>query len=176
MLTRVLLHVVAATAPIDVTAHRSSGQERLRRGVPNLSLLVLLYREDGSFEQSAARRGSRKHAGVVLWAAAGGVKSATVQGDLPQRPPLAPGNLANVGNMRLEGGQRWVSVVEPVRHAARYSIREHRVPPDFLWSWLAWVLHAASLNESRTRGRVQRSVQEIRVPQPALQGEIHVVT
>src|ERR1700677_2237234 len=137
MLTRVLLHVVAATAPIDVTAHRSSGQERLRRGVPNLSLLVLLYREDGSFEQSAARRGSRKHAGVVRLAAAGGVKSATVQGDLPQRPPLAPGNLANVGNMRLEGGQRWVSVVEPVRHAARYSIREHRVPPDFLWSWLA---------------------------------------
>src|SRR5271154_3307929 len=30
--------------------------------------------------------------------------------------------------MSFEGGQRWVSVVEPVRHAARYSIREHSRP------------------------------------------------
>ena len=37
-------------------------------------------------------------------------------------------------------------------------------PPDFLWSWLALPkVHAAFLNESPTRGRVQHSVQEIRV-------------
>src|ERR1700677_3739909 len=105
MLTRVLLHVVAATAPVDVTTHRGSGQQGLRRGVPHLTLLVLLYCEDGRFQQSAARRCRREHAGVMGLATAGGVKRATVQGDLPQRPPLVPGNLANVGNMSLERGQ-----------------------------------------------------------------------
>src|SRR5580658_4272203 len=130
MLTRVLLHMVAATGPVNVTAHRGSGQQRLRGGVPHLSLLVLLYRENGRFEQSAARRGSREQAGVVRLAAAGGVKSTAVEGDLPQRPPLVPGNFANVGNMSFEGGQRWVSVVEPVRHAGRYSIREHPRRPQ----------------------------------------------
>ena len=100
-----LLHVVAPAAPVDVPTHCSSSQKRLRRGVPNLSVLVLFHRENRSFKQSAARRGGGEQAGVVRLAAAGGIKGAAVQGDLPQRPPLGPGDLADVGNMRVKAGQ-----------------------------------------------------------------------
>jgi hypothetical protein len=47
---------------------------------------------------------------------------------------------------------------------AFYSSRDLCRPPEFLWSWLALCkLHAAFLNESRTRGRVLWGVQEILV-------------
>lgn len=105
MLAGVLLHVVAPAAPVDVPPHRSSRQKRLRRGVPNLSALILFHRENRSLEQSAAQRGGGERAGVVRLAAAGGVKGTAVQGDLPQRSALSPGDLADVGNMRVKAGQ-----------------------------------------------------------------------
>ena len=73
-------------------------------------------------------------------AAAGEVKGATVQGDLPQGSPLTPGNFADVGDVGFEGGQRWISVVEPVRHPARYSIYEHRAARAGARGWeiLGW--------------------------------------
>ena len=51
MLPRVLLHVVAAAAPIDVAAHRRSGQQQASPWCARLSpLLVLFYRKNGRFE------------------------------------------------------------------------------------------------------------------------------
>jgi hypothetical protein len=50
-----------------------------------------------------------------------------------------------------------------------------RLPPDFLWGLVGIVeADAAFLNESRTRGRIQASVQEIRVRQFCLVSDAKV--
>jgi hypothetical protein len=76
----------------------------------------------------------------------------------------------------------WLSLTKAT-HAVVSSAadRKSAVHPDFLWGWWRFMgsnpgsrgfpvefggvgeVHAAFLNESRTRGRVQRSVQEIAV-------------
>src|SRR5580692_10889199 len=108
VLPRMLLHMVEAAAPIDISTHSGPGQQRLRRGVPDLAPLVLFHGKNRSLEHGAAGRSCREHPSIVRLAPTGGIESAAIQGNLPQRLPLRARNLADVGNMRIKDGDGWV--------------------------------------------------------------------
>ena len=116
MLTRMLLHVIAPAPPIDLAAHGGSGIERLGRCMPDFSVPVFFDVEDRRAQRRAAGGGRLQNAGIMRLTAAGRIKCRSVQGYLPQALSLTPGNFPDVGNPRLEGGEKGFRVVEPLGH------------------------------------------------------------
>src|ERR1700679_3267769 len=108
--------MVAPAAPIDLPLDRGSGQERLLRRMPDLSLFIFLDRQDGRVERRAAGRGGSENPSVVRLAAAHRVKRSAVERDLPQRLALGSGDLADIGDARWKGSEKRFCVIEPLRH------------------------------------------------------------
>src|ERR1700678_797880 len=80
VLSRMLLHMVEAAAPIDISTPSGPGQQRLRHGVPDLAPLVLFHGKNRSLEHGPPGTGCRGHPSIVRLAPAGGIESAAIQG------------------------------------------------------------------------------------------------
>src|SRR5271165_7158051 len=124
MLAGVRLDVVEAAGPIDGTLNGGAGEQRLAGEVPDLSLVVLLHAFDGDFEGGSVARGGGEEAGVVRLAAAGGVKGAAIERDLPDGDAVGAGGFANVHDLRGKALEEGVVVIEAVSHIGHTFVHE----------------------------------------------------
>ena len=118
MLPGVLLHVVEPAMPIDRRVDFGSGDERLRGVVPDLALLVFGNLVDRDLQHCAGARGRRQSPSVKGLTATRRIKRRAIKRNLPERFPAGAGDEANIGNDRVEVGEKRVAVIEPVNHAS----------------------------------------------------------
>src|SRR5271155_5682292 len=106
MLTRVLLHVIESPRPVNLAPDLGPGEQRFQRLVPHLAVLIFFYSNHGNFEDSPAPGGRRYNSEVIGLPAARGVKSRTLQRNLPDRLPIGPRKFANIGHTGRKAPQK----------------------------------------------------------------------
>ena len=108
MLSRVLLHVIEPSFPVDLPLDMSSGGKRFAHEMPHRALLVLLHLFHGNVQRCSVQRGRAQLACIERLSAARRVKGSTVQRQLPDRFSITARQFADIGHSSGKSSEKGI--------------------------------------------------------------------